>query len=83
MEGTSDILQHIQVSLQFRKLLMLKLMLYRVSPKKLTLLNSLPNKKCEIFSGHFHISMAKGLIYHMTPENLKIVSASVSTGHFC
>ena len=26
--------------------------------------------------------MAKGLIYHMTPENLKIVSASVSTGQF-
>ena len=27
--------------------------------------------------------MAEGLIYHMTPENLKIVYAWVSTGHFC
>ena len=27
--------------------------------------------------------MAEGLIYHMTPKNLKIVYAWVSTGHFC
>ena len=27
--------------------------------------------------------MAEGLIYHMTPTNLKIVHAWVSTGHFC
>ena len=34
---------------------------YRVSQKKLTLLNSLPNKKFETFS---YVWMAKGLIYH-------------------
>ena len=53
-----------------------------VSKKKLTLLNSLPN---EIFWGNFYIYvwMAKGLIYHMTPINIKIIYASVSTDHFC
>ena len=47
-----------------------------VVSKKLTLLNSLPNKNCETFSGNF-------LIYHTTPKNLKIIHAWVSTGHFC
>ena len=51
--------------------------------EKLTLLKSLPNKNCEIFLGNFCIvCMAEGLIY-MTPTNLKIVYAWVSTGHFC
>ena len=56
-----------------------------VSKKKLTLLNSLPNKKCEIFLGNFYINvwMTEGLIYHMTPKNLKIIHAWVNTGHFC
>ena len=55
-----------------------------VSKKKLTLLNSLPNKRCETFSGKFsYVWMVEGLIYHMTPKNLKLIYASVSTGHFC
>ena len=54
-----------------------------VSKKKLTLLNILPYKKCETFSGNFHVWMAEGLIYHMTPKKMEIVHAWVSTGHFC
>ena len=27
--------------------------------------------------------MAEDRIYHMTPKNLKIIHAWVSTGHFC
>ena len=53
----------------------------RVSKKrKLTLLNCLPNKEYGIFS---YVWMAEGLIYHMTQENLRIIYAWVSTGHFC
>ena len=48
--------------------------------KKLTLLNSLPNKKCETFSGNFYIN---GWLKIMIPTNLKIIHAWVSTGHFC
>ena len=41
--------------------------------KELTLLNILPNKKCETSSGNFHNSyvwMAERLIYHMTPTKI-------------
>ena len=57
--------------------------------KTLTLLNSLPNKDCRTLSEIFHIYVwliRLGrfiLIYHMTPTNLKIVYAWVSTDHFC
>ena len=36
--------------------------------KKFTLLNNLPNEKCETFSENVHnyVWMAEGLIYHMT-----------------
>ena len=50
-------------------LLMVRRYIYRVSQKKLTLLNILPNKKCETFFGKFlYVWMAEGLIYHMTPK---------------
>ena len=51
--------------------------------KKLTLLNSLPNKKYETFSIHFHMYGWLRLSYIMTPKSLKIIYAWVSTGHFC
>ena len=35
-----------------------------------------------MFGKFSYVWMAKGLIYHMTPTNLKIIYASVSTGHF-
>ena len=58
--------------------------IYRVSKKKLTLLNILPNKKIwNIFGKFSYVWMAEGLIYHNTPNNLKIIHAWVSTGHFC
>ena len=36
-----------------------------------------------IFGKLLYVWMAEGLIYHMTPENLKIIYAWVSTGYFC
>ena len=30
-----------------------------------------------------YVWMAEGLIYHMTPKNLKMIYSLVSTGHFC
>ena len=52
--------------------------------KNVTLLNILPNRKCETFFEIFsYVWMAEGLIYHMPPKNLKIIHAWVSTGHFC
>ena len=52
--------------------------------KKLTLLNSLPNEKCKTFWGNFHMYgwlKVSSIIWHK--KNLKIIYASVSTGHFC
>ena len=40
-------------------------------------------KLWNIFGEFSYEWMAKDLIYHMTPTNLKIIYASVSTGHFC
>ena len=45
--------------------------LYIECLKKLTLLNSLPNKT-NIFRNFSYVWMAKGLIYHMTPTKKKI-----------
>ena len=43
--------------------------LYRVSPKKLTLLNSVYQiKNIKIFGKFSYVWMAEGLIYHMTPK---------------
>ena len=36
-----------------------------------------------ILGNFLYVWMAEGLIYHMTPKNLKINNAWVSTGHFC
>ena len=55
-----------------------------VSKKKLTLLNSLPNKNCETFSGNFHMYgwlKVSSIIWHQ--KIWKSVYAWVSTGHFC
>ena len=52
--------------------------------KKFTLLNNFAKLKIyNIFGKYPHVWMAEGLIYHMTPQNLKISSAWVSTAHFC